>query len=76
MNSKFVEQRCRKSENQKTGYAMALQVGENPMSAETCGSMADIQSPTAEIRQGKKERKKIEITGQKYNSLPYYIGQP
>jgi len=23
-----------------------------------CGSMADIQSPTAEIRRGKKERKK------------------
>ena len=28
-----------------------------------CGSMADIQSPTADIRQGKK-KKKIEITGQ------------
>jgi len=26
-----------------------------------CGSMADIQSPTAEIRQGKKKRKKEEI---------------
>jgi len=25
-----------------------------------CGSMADIQSPTAEIRRGKKERKKEE----------------
>jgi len=37
--------------------------------------MVDIQSPTAEIRRGKKkERKKIEITGQKYNGLPYYIG--
>jgi len=36
------------------------------------GSMVDIQSPTAEIRRGK--RKKIEITGQKYNGLPYYIG--
>jgi len=36
-----------------------------------CGSMADIQSPTAEIRRGKKEdRKKIETTGQKYNGLP------
>jgi len=35
--------------------------------------MAHIQSPTAEIRRGKKERK-IEITGQKYNGLPYYIG--
>jgi len=40
-----------------------------------CGSMVYIQSATAEIRQGKKkeERKKIEITGQKYNGLPYYI---
>jgi len=35
-----------------------------------CGSMADIQSPTAEIRQGKKTE---ETTGQKYNGLhiPY-----
>jgi len=24
----------------------------------------------------KEERKKIEITGQKYNGLPYYIGRP
>jgi len=41
-----------------------------------CGSMVDIQSPTTEIRRGKKERrrKKIEITGQKYNGLPYYTG--
>jgi len=38
-----------------------------------CGSMADIQSAAAEIRRGKKKRK-IEITGQKYNGLPYYIG--
>jgi len=44
--------------------------------------MADIQSAAAEIRRGKKkrkkkeERKKIEITGQKYNGLPYYIGRP
>jgi len=42
--------------------------------------MADIQSAAAEIRRGKKrkkkERRKIEITGQKYNGLPYYIGQP
>jgi len=32
--------------------------------------MVDIRSPTAEIRQGKKDRKKerkIEITGQKHN---------
>jgi len=39
-----------------------------------CGSMVDIQSPTAEIRRGKKEEKKegkrIDITGQKYNGLP------
>ena len=66
-----------------------------------CRSMVDIQSPTAEIRRGKKKRKKkerrhlcspqirstilalyklvlkkIEITGQKYNGLPYYIGRP
>jgi len=27
-----------------------------------CGSMADIQSPTAEIRRGKKERKKEDRT--------------
>jgi len=39
--------------------------------------VVDIQSPTAEIRRGKKRRKKkIEITGQKYNGLPYYIGRP
>jgi len=37
--------------------------------------MADIQFAAAEIRRGKKKRKKkIEITGQKYNGLPYYIG--
>jgi len=41
-----------------------------------CGSMVDIQSPTAEIRRGKKKRRKIEITGQKYTGLPYYIGRP
>jgi len=35
MNSKYVEQRCGKREIRKTGYAVALQVGENPMSAET-----------------------------------------
>jgi len=45
--------------------------------------MIDIQSTAAEIRRGKKEkkerkneRKKIEITWQKYNGLPYYIGRP
>jgi len=44
-----------------------------------CGSMVDkdIQSPTAEIRRGKKERKKKEETiGQKYNGLSYSIRQP
>jgi len=41
------------------------------------GSMVDIQSPTAEIRQGKKkERRKIEITGQKYNVRICYAGGP
>jgi len=29
--------------------------------------MVEIQSVAAEIRRGKKDRKKIEITGQKYN---------
>jgi len=38
-----------------------------------CGSMADNQSVTAEIRQGKKERRK-ETTGQKYNGLLYSTG--
>jgi len=41
-----------------------------------CGSMADIQSVMAEIRRGKKERKKKETTGQKYNGLPYSIWRP
>jgi len=43
-----------------------------------CGSMADIHSAVAELRRRKKKRrkKKIEITGQKYNGLPYYIGRP
>jgi len=42
-----------------------------------CGSMVDMQSAMAEIRRGiKKDDRKIEITGQKYNGLPYYIGQP
>jgi len=31
-----------------------------------CGSIVDIQSPTAEIRRGKKERRKEETTGWKY----------
>jgi len=35
MNFKCVEQRRGKREIRKTGYAVALQVGENPMSAKT-----------------------------------------
>jgi len=39
--------------------------------------MADIQSAAAEIKRGKKKRKKKkEITGQKYIALPYCIGRP
>jgi len=38
-----------------------------------CESMVDIQSLTAEIRRGKK-KKKIEITGQKYNGPPITQG--
>jgi len=42
--------------------------------------MVDIQCATAEIRRGKKEeeerKKEEEITGRKYNGLPYYIGRP
>jgi len=41
-----------------------------------CGSMADIQSAAAEIRRGKKERRKEQTTAWKYNGLPYYIGRP
>jgi len=42
-----------------------------------CQSMVDIQPAAAEIRRGKKEdRQKIEMTGQKHNGLPYYIGRP
>ena len=38
-----------------------------------CGSMVDIQSPTAEIRRGKKVK---EETGQKYNARICYAGRP
>jgi len=40
--------------------------------------MVDIQSTAAEKgkKEGEEERRKIEITGQKYNGLPYYIGRP
>jgi len=43
-----------------------------------CASVADIQSATADIRRGKKERKKKveETTGQKYNVRICYAGQP
>jgi len=45
-----------------------------------CGSMADIQSPTAEIRRGKKERRKKERKKKPQDEniygLPYYIGRP
>jgi len=37
---------------------------------------ARIHSATAEIRWGKKEEEEEETTGQKYNGLPYSIGQP
>jgi len=40
-----------------------------------CGSMADIQSPTAEIRREKRKKKNEETTGWKYNGLPYSIEQ-
>jgi len=41
-----------------------------------CGSMADIQSATAEIRRGikRKKKEKEETTGQKYNGMPYSLG--
>jgi len=39
--------------------------------------MVDIQPAAAEIRRGiKKDRRKKETTGQKYNGLSYYIGRP
>jgi len=41
-----------------------------------CGSMADIQSPTVEIRRPKKEGKKEETTGQKYYVRICYAGRP
>jgi len=47
--------------------------------ATSCGSMADIQSATAEIRRGKKKKKeerKKETTGQKYNVRICYAGRP
>jgi len=41
-----------------------------------CGSMVDIQSATAEIMRGKKEKKIEETTGQKYNVRICYAGRP
>jgi len=38
------------------------------------GSMADIQSATAEIRRGKKKEEE-QTAGQKYNGLSYSIGR-
>jgi len=40
-----------------------------------CGSMADIQSATAEIRRGNKKDEN-QPAGQKYNGLPYSMGRP
>ena len=42
-----------------------------------CGSMVDIQSPTAEIGEEiKKERKKKKPQDENIYGLPYYIGRP
>ena len=54
-----------------------------------CGSMADIQSATTEIRRGKKieeeeqeeeeekeDEEEEETTGQKYNVRIFYAGRP
>jgi len=32
--------------------------------------------PLFNARKKERKKKKIEITGQKYNGLPYYIGRP
>jgi len=40
-----------------------------------CGNVVDIQSAAAEIRRGKRKKKK-ETTGQKYNGLLYNYGRP
>jgi len=41
------------------------------------GSMADIQSPTAEIRRGnKKEEEERKKQDENIYGLPYYIGRP
>jgi len=41
-----------------------------------CGSTVDIQSVTAEIRRGKKPRRRKKETGQKYNARICYAGRP
>jgi len=41
-----------------------------------CGSMVDVQSPTAENRRGKEEERKIETTAANYNVRICYAGQP
>jgi len=42
-----------------------------------CGSMVDIQYLTAEIRRGKKERRrKKKPQDENIYGLPYYIGRP
>jgi len=65
------------SEPSAAHFRHAFQIYTKATPCVDCGSMVDIQSPTAEIRRGKKEeRKKIEITGQKYNVRTYYIGRP
>jgi len=38
--------------------------------------MVDIQSPMAEVRQGKKKEEKEETTEQKYNVHICYTGRP
>jgi len=41
-----------------------------------CGSMADIHSAAAEIRRGKKERKKNKWQDENIYGLPYNTGWP
>jgi len=41
-----------------------------------CGSMADIQSPTAEIRRGNKKEEERKKQDENIYGLPYYIGRP
>jgi len=38
--------------------------------------MVDIQSPTAEIRRGKKEEDGKKLQDENIYGLPYYIGRP